>query len=71
MTEPPILRGDAAKLNTVMRELTGAPTAADYQLWGWIVSNQKFMRDALPNIVKNQIFNYTYIYKGEQIWPPE
>jgi hypothetical protein len=67
---PPVLTGDAAKINRVRRELLGQYTAEDMELWKWIVL------DYMPTLPlqkrQNGFFSARSVvmWKGEKIWPP-
>lgn len=69
MKPPPLLTGDEAKLNDVVRELTGKYTEADMAINRWIW--EEYVRTLPASESYNPVLGQQCIFwYGEQIWPP-
>jgi len=68
MKPPPLLTGDEAKANFVLRELTGQYTKADWAVHTWIW--EEYAKH-MPLSIQLQEPHAVILYLGKQIWPPE
>jgi len=68
MTAPPILTGKEAELNRAERMLSGEYTAADMELYMWVMRNVP----QTSYLAGSKIYSFggVFSYQGEQIWPP-